>query len=755
MTRFARIMPVFYFEEPHVEGTEPPRLVLHPIGEQLTVVVPHLPQGLGAAGEMAAQRKLVHDFCTERGIRNPLLWFYTPMALRFAGDLPGCATVYDCMDELSAFAGAPPELRALEAELMARADLVFTGGISLYEAKRAQHPDVHAFPSAVDAAHFAQARQPLPDPPDQAALPHPRLGFFGVIDERLDRDLLAELARLRPDWQLVMLGPVVKIDPATLPRAGNIHYLGPKDYQELPAYVANWAAALMPFARNEATRFISPTKTPEYLAAGKPVVATPITDVIRQWGHFEAVRIAETATDFAAAAARAVAMAARGGTWRDLVDRELAVLSWDASWERMAGLIEDALVTRTVLPTTKPSLPEKSAFAPSLLPVRRSGFDYLVVGAGFAGSVLAERLAAGSGKRVLIVDRRPHIGGNAYDSYNDDGILVQRYGPHIFHTNSRQVSDYLSRFTAWRPYEHRVLAAVRGHLLPIPINRTTINRLFGLALSEAEVGDFLAQQAEPVARIRTAEDVVRSQVGGELYETFFRGYTRKQWGLDPAQLDKSVTARIPVRTNDDDRYFTDSFQMMPRHGFTRLFENMLDHPNIKIMLNADYREIIDDIEYGRMIYTGPIDEFFDCRYGKLPYRSLRFQHQTLERPRAQPVAVINYPAEDVPYTRVTEYKHLTGQAHAKTAISYEFPSSEGDPYYPIPRPDNAVLYARYRELADALPDIEFVGRLATYRYYNMDQVVAQALAAYARISQAEPEARRSAATGRGAAAALT
>ena len=252
----------------------------------------------------------------------------------------------------------------------------------------------------------------------------------------------------------------------------------------------------------------------------------------------------------------------------------------------------------------------------ALLPARRRGFDYLVVGAGFAGSVLAERLAATADKRILLIDRRSHIAGNTYDFYNDDGILVQRYGPHIFHTNSKQVVDYLGRFTAWRPYQHRVRAAVGDMTLPIPINRTTINGLFGLDLTEAETADFLKKKAEPVARIRTSEDVVLSQVGRELYEAFFRGYTRKQWGLDPSQLDKSVTARIPVRTNDDDRYFSDAYQIMPRHGFTRLFENMLDHRNIKIILNADYREIMHEIAYDRMIYTGPIDEYFEYRYGE-------------------------------------------------------------------------------------------------------------------------------------------
>jgi UDP-galactopyranose mutase len=359
-------------------------------------------------------------------------------------------------------------------------------------------------------------------------------------------------------------------------------------------------------------------------------------------------------------------------------------------------------------------------------------FDYLIVGAGFAGSVLAERLARGSGQRVLLVDRRNHVGGNAFDHYNDDGILVHKYGPHIFHTNSREVFDYLSTFTEWRPYEHRVLASVDGQRVPIPINLDTINKLYGLALNSLEVEGFLARVAEPRPQIRTSEDVVVSKVGRELYEKFFRGYTRKQWGLDPSELDATVTARVPVRTNRDDRYFGDTYQAMPLHGFTRMFENMLDHPGIKVLLNTDYREVAGEIPHRRLIYTGPIDEFFDLRYGKLPYRSLRFQHQTLNREWLQPVAVVNYPNEHA-YTRVTEFKHLTGQHHPKTSIVYEYPLAEGDPYYPVPRPENAELYRQYQALAEATPDVLFVGRLATYKYYNMDQVTAQALSVYARI----------------------
>jgi UDP-galactopyranose mutase len=360
-------------------------------------------------------------------------------------------------------------------------------------------------------------------------------------------------------------------------------------------------------------------------------------------------------------------------------------------------------------------------------------FDYLVVGAGFAGSVLAERLARGSGKRILICDQRAHIGGNAYDEYDSAGVLVHRYGPHIFHTNSAEVFDYLSRFTHWRAYEHRVLASVDGQLLPMPINLDTINRLYGLSLDSSGVEDYLASVAEPCAAIRTSEDVVVSRVGRDLYEKFFRNYTRKQWGLDPSELDAQVAARIPVRTNRDDRYFTDEFQAMPHRGFTRLFENLLDHPNISILLNTDYREIAGEIPFRKMIYTGPIDEFFDLRFGKLPYRSLQFRHETHDRERFQPAAVVNYPNEH-DYTRITEFKYLTGQEHRQTSVVYEFPKPEGDPYYPIPQAANASIYKQYRELAEATPNVRFVGRLATYRYYNMDQVIAQALTVYKNLA---------------------
>ena len=367
---------------------------------------------------------------------------------------------------------------------------------------------------------------------------------------------------------------------------------------------------------------------------------------------------------------------------------------------------------------------------------RARKYDYLVVGAGFAGSVIAERLASQHGARVLLIDRRNHVGGNAYDEPNEAGILYHKYGPHIFHTNSEQVVEYLSKFTKWRPYEHRVRAFVRDQLVPIPINRTTLNKLFGLDLqNDEDAAAYLASRAEPVDEIRTSEDVVINAVGRELYELFFRGYTRKQWGLDPSELDKQVTSRIPTRTNTDDRYFSDTFQAMPLNGYTAMFTAMLGHPLIDKSLGTDFRDIRQEAGQiaDHIIYSGPIDEYFDFRFGKLPYRSLKFDHRTLDEERHQPVAVVNYPDPQVPYTRISEYKHLTGQQHPRTTITYEYPSAEGDPYYPIPRAENQALYKKYEELADRTDGVTFVGRLATYRYYNMDQIVGQALATFRRM----------------------
>jgi UDP-galactopyranose mutase len=359
-------------------------------------------------------------------------------------------------------------------------------------------------------------------------------------------------------------------------------------------------------------------------------------------------------------------------------------------------------------------------------------FDYMIVGAGLSGAVLAERLATKSGKKVLLVEKRNHIGGNTFDYYNEEGILIHKYGPHIFHTNSAEVFNYLSKFTKWRSYEHRVLASVDGLLVPIPINLNTINQLYGLNLNCDEVDAFLHSKAEKKDRIQTSEDAVVSKVGRQLYEKFFKGYTRKQWNLDPSELDASVTSRIPTRNNKDNRYFTDTYQAIPSYGYTCMFQNMLNNPNIKILLNTDFKEIQDSIPYKKMIYTGPVDYFYNYRFGKLPYRSIEFKFETKDQEYFQQTGTVNYPNEHA-YTRITEFKYLTGQKHSKTAIVYEYPKDEGDPYYPVPRPENALLYKKYHSLATQEENVYFAGRLATYKYYNMDQVVAQALTLYSKI----------------------
>ncbi|MDQ3822278.1 MAG: UDP-galactopyranose mutase [Actinomycetota bacterium] len=725
LSRCARECRVFFVEEPVHDGG--PRLELRPGEDNLTVVVPHLPADIDPEAAVELQRELLATLVRRRSIEDVVAWYYTPMALPFTRELEPVAVVYDCMDELSAFALAPREIRSLERELLERADLVFTGGRSLYEAKRELHRDVHLFPSSVDTVHFARARDPQDDPADQAGLARPRLGFFGVIDERMDLDLLGGIADARPDWQLVMLGPVVKIDEASLPRRPNVHYLGPKRYEDLPAYLAGWDVALLPFVRNESTRFISPTKTPEYLAAGMPVVSTSIPDVVDPYGEEGLVRIADDPEAFVAAAEEA--MAEPAAQRRRIADGFLNESSWDYTWADMRELVHDAAARR------RGDVSEGGAVRRVRVPKR---FDWLVVGAGFAGSVVAERLASQLGARVLVVDRRRHIAGNAFDHYDDAGVLVHRYGPHIFHTNSKDVFDYLSRFTQWRPYEHRVLAQVDGQLVPFPINLDTVNQLYGLSLNALELDEFFASLAEPRNPVRTAEDLVVSKVGRELYTKFFRNYTRKQWDLDPSELDASVAARVPTRSSRDDRYFTDTYQAMPLHGYTRMFERMLAHPNIKVLLGADWREVDGLFGHDRLVYTGPIDEYFDFRYGPLPYRSLEFRFETVDTPVFQPAPVVNYPNEHE-YTRVTEFKYLTGQEHPKTTVVYEYPRAEGDPYYPVPRPENAEIYKEYKRLADAETDTVFVGRLATYKYYNMDQVVAQALAAFGRILSAEPD----------------
>jgi UDP-galactopyranose mutase len=362
----------------------------------------------------------------------------------------------------------------------------------------------------------------------------------------------------------------------------------------------------------------------------------------------------------------------------------------------------------------------------------RNHFDFLVVGAGFAGSTCARQLAD-AGARVLAIDKRAHIGGNAYDTLDPDGVLVHPYGPHIFHTNSREVIGFLSRFTDWRFYEHRVLAKVDGKLVPMPINRTTINALYGLQLeTDDAVEAFLLSVREPIIAPRTSEDVVVGRVGRHLCNKLFRGYTRKQWGMELSDLSPGVAARVPARANNDDRYFEDTYQFMPVDGYARMFERLLGHPRIQLRVSTPL-EALEGVDWDHMIYTGPIDAFFRFRLGRLPYRSLRFEHVHLPNTtRFQPVGTVNYPNEEA-FTRITEFKHLTGQQHSGTSIVREYPQAEGEPFYPIPRPENEALFKRYQRLADERPDVTFVGRLAQYRYYNMDQVVGAALACTRRL----------------------
>jgi UDP-galactopyranose mutase len=365
-----------------------------------------------------------------------------------------------------------------------------------------------------------------------------------------------------------------------------------------------------------------------------------------------------------------------------------------------------------------------------------SEYFVLVVGAGFAGSVMAERIASQLDQRVLVVDRRPYVGGNAHDRIDEAGIRIHLHGPHLFHTNARVVVDYLSRFTDWWPYAHRVLSSVDGRLVPIPINGSTLKELYGVDLDEEGVARFLSERAEPRSDVRTSEDVVVARMGRELYEKLFRGYTRKHWGIDPAELSATVAGRIPVRTNRDDRYFTDWHQSLPAAGYTAMFERMLDHPNIDVQLSTSYEDVRDEVPFHHLVYTGPIDAFYDHRFGRLPYRSLHFEWERVATPDGglvQPVMQINYPDESVPFTRTVEYRHLYGQHARRSAISREFPTSEGEPFYPIPTPRNRDRYRRYKAVADADPKVTFVGRLARYQYLNMDQVTAQALRTFERL----------------------
>ena len=353
-------------------------------------------------------------------------------------------------------------------------------------------------------------------------------------------------------------------------------------------------------------------------------------------------------------------------------------------------------------------------------------YEYVVVGAGIAGLTMAERIANVLGKKVLVIEKRNHIGGNIYDSYNEDGILIHNYGPHIFHTNDKEVYDYLSRFTKWNDFWHRVLTCVDGNLIPMPITLETINALYHTDFTPEQMEQFLKEKAVDIPEIKTSKDVALSKVGEEIYEKFFENYTKKQWGLDPALMVTSVISRIPVRYNRDTRYFTDRYQGMPKHGYTKMCEAMAASPNIRLLLNTDYKEVIEDISYDMLIYTGPTDYFYDYRYGKMAYRSLDFVFETHDTEEYQPAPVVNYP-NDYDFTRITEFKKLTGQKHAKTTILKEFPKGEGEPYYPFPTKEYREQFARYQEEMKKETKVRFLGRLAEYRYYNMDAVVRSAL----------------------------
>ena len=367
-------------------------------------------------------------------------------------------------------------------------------------------------------------------------------------------------------------------------------------------------------------------------------------------------------------------------------------------------------------------------------------FDCLVVGAGFAGAVMAERLASQLGKRVLVVDRRDHLAGNAFDSPDRrSGVLLHRYGPHYFRTNSPRIRDYLSQFTGWRPTDYRILAWTDGRFWPFPVNLNTFEQLIGRPSTSEEMTDTLAQWrvALPGGRApANSEEVIVSQIGTELYEKFFKGYTRKQWRRDPSELDASVCGRIPIRTNRDDRYLSDDFQALPRDGYTRLFERLLAHPLIEVRLRTDFRHARAQVTSDHLVYTGPIDEYFDHCLGPLPYRSLRFEPETLAQPWFQPAVQVNYP-NDHDFTRIVETKHITGQGDLPmTTIVREYPADYrpgGEPYYPLPTAEARALYARYEARAAAEPNVSFVGRQATYRYYNMDQVVGMALAEFEKL----------------------
>ena len=362
-------------------------------------------------------------------------------------------------------------------------------------------------------------------------------------------------------------------------------------------------------------------------------------------------------------------------------------------------------------------------------------FDFLIVGAGFAGSVLAERITSQLGKTCLIVEKRNHIGGNAYDHYDAAGVLLHTYGPHYFRTNSQRIIDYLGQFTEWREVQYKILSWTHGRYWQFPINLNTFEQLIGRPSTTEEMEAQLAEWRVRIDSPKNSEEVIVSQVGWKLYEMFFKNYTRKQWRRDAKELDPSVCGRIPIRTNRDDRYLSEKFQALPKHGYTPMFQKMLSNPKIEVRLNTDFREACAQVQFQHLIYTGPIDEYYDHCFGHLPYRSLRFEPETLKQEFFQPAMQVNYPNEQ-DFTRIVEIKHATGQKLPSTTIVREYPQDFGpgrEPYYPIPAPDARALYSKYAERAALEKDVTFVGRLATYRYYNMDQIVGMALAEFERL----------------------
>lgn len=794
MDRFARDRRVLFWEEEIPTDHHLPYLEFHAFeGTAVQSIRPRIPDRWPAQARMTALAGLFDQMLGLTGIRRPVLWLYTPMMWPVVAHVDAAAVVYDCMDELSSFRFAPPALRALEGRLMEAADLVTAGGWSLWEARRGDHANIHAFPSSVETGHFAAARGALPAPADQACLPGPRLGWYGVIDERLDLGLIAALAAARPDWSIVMIGPVVKIDPASLPRAANLHWLGQKPYEALPAYLAGWDAALMPFALNEATRFISPTKTPEYLAAGCPVVSTPVRDVVRQWGDLEVVHLAAAAPAFVEACAAALAQPRGAGAPWAAADRALAQLSWDTTQRRMAELV-DAAVTRrgqgpepvagqadrptrgrtpvlapirekgqthAQMPAMVPEPAAEPAPGPRAAPapdapfaqadaagVARSGGspavvscpqaprppgapprgrigrpDVTVCGAGFAGAVLARQLAERSDCRVLVVDRRDHVGGIAHDEVNPQGLRVPRYGAQLLHMDVPEVVAYLSRFAEWRPCPQPAMVRWGDQTLPLPL---PIDR----AAPDMPGPDGPAHAAQSVAGMGApgaAPGVHPAPSDEASCRHLVEAYARKRWGLEPAQLAPEALAALPFHDAPRPR-------AVPRDGYAALFAQLLDHPGIALRTGTDFHDL-DGADLGRMIvYTGAIDAYFGHRLGHLPWRGMSFVHEIVPRRRVQPAGIVIHPDAATAALHVTEHTHLTGQDHPMTAITRETPAEDGEPVYPIPSPANHALLRRYQALARAEAGVVFAGRMGSYADLSLDQVVAQALALHRRMA---------------------